>query len=117
MRIGMSWVNVGTLRPDYRAGPGTVDGMGLTGGVLGWLVVVLTVAGFAGVVWAWPAVAGRSVGRIAARAGMLLGVNLLVLLTAAVQLNDQFLFFADWADLRGALGGPPATSALHSGGG
>ena len=38
---------------------------------------------------------------------MLLTVNVLVLLTAATQLNAQFLFFADWTDLRGAFGGNP----------
>ena len=36
--------------------------------------------------------------------GVLLGVNLLVLLTVAVALNDTFGFFADWTDLAGAFG-------------
>ena len=36
---------------------------------------------------------------------MLLLVNVLVLLTAATQLNAAFLFFADWTDLRNAFGG------------
>lgn len=46
---------------------------------------------------------------------MLLLVNALVLLTAATQLNAQFLFFADWTDLRGAFGGSPTVTALSRG--
>ena len=42
--------------------------------------------------------------------------NVLVLLTAAVQLNDQFLFFSGWADLRGALAGTSPTVTLTGGG-
>ena len=90
--------------------------MGLTSGFFGWLTVLLTVAAFAGVVVAWPAVAGRRPLRVAGRVGMLLGVNLLVVLAAAIQLNDQFLFFADWTDLGGALGGTSTSSTLHGGG-
>jgi enterochelin esterase-like enzyme len=90
--------------------------MSLTGTAFAWLVSVVTVAAFAAVVVFWPRVATMSVRRVAARTGMLLGVNLLVLLTAAVQLNDQFLFFADWADLGGAIGGTTTTSDLHRGG-
>jgi len=88
----------------------------LTSGLFGWLVVLLTAGAFAGLVAWWPHLAGRAAPRLLARAGLLLGVNLLVLLTAAVQLNDQFLFFADWTDLSGALGGTTATSDLHQGG-
>ena len=47
--------------------------------------------------------------------GTLLLVNVLVLLTAATQLNAAFLFFADWTDLRNAFGGTPQT-ALSRGG-
>ena len=79
--------------------------MSLTGSVFLLSVIAVTVAAFVAVVVTWPRVAARGPGRIAARAGMLLGVNLLVLLTAATQLNAQFLFFADWTDLEGALGG------------
>jgi enterochelin esterase-like enzyme len=89
--------------------------MELTGGLFGWLVGLLTAAGFVAVVVFWPVLAGRAPRRIVARVGLLVGVNLLVLLTAAVQLNNQFLFFADWADLAGALGGTTTTSALHRG--
>jgi enterochelin esterase-like enzyme len=87
----------------------------LTSGLFAWALVVATGAAFVTIVAFWGLVTGRHPLRIAARTGMLLGVNLLVLLTAAVQLNDQFLFFADWADLAGAVGGTTTTSDLHRG--
>ena len=89
--------------------------MGLTGGPFLALVAMLTAAAFVVTVMAWPALAGRTTSRVLARVGMLLGVNLLVLLTAATQLNAQFLFFADWTDLKGALSGTVTTTALRRG--
>jgi len=77
--------------------------------------VVCTVVAFVALILIWPALAGRSIGKIAARAGMMLTVNFLVLLTAATQLNAQFLFFADWTDLRGAFSGAPTATALSRG--
>jgi enterochelin esterase-like enzyme len=89
--------------------------MSLTGSLFLGAVVVVTVAAFAVLIILWPSLAGRRPSRIAARAGMLLAVNALVLLTAATQLNAQFLFFADWTDLRGAFGGAPTSTALNRG--
>jgi hypothetical protein len=88
----------------------------LTGGAFLGLVVALTVAAFLVVVVVWPALAGPGPGKVAARAGTLLVVNVLVLLTAATQLNAQFLFFADWTDLKGALTGTVTTTGLKRGG-
>ena len=89
--------------------------MSLTGWLFPDSVAVLTVAAFvAAVIW-WPQLAGRGRSRIVARIGMLLGINLLVLLTAAIQLNAQFLFFADWTDLAGAFGGTSTSTALTRG--
>jgi enterochelin esterase-like enzyme len=88
----------------------------LTGGVFLTLVGVLTGAAFVGLVVVWPSLAGRSAGRVAARAGMLVLVNGLVLLTAATQLNARFLFFADWTDLRGAISGSVIKTSLSRGG-
>lgn len=90
--------------------------MSLTGSLFLALVIVITVVAFALVVAAWPRVAGPQVGRVLARIGMLLGVNVMVLLTAATQLNAQYLFFADWTDLRGAFGGTPTSTSLTRGG-
>ena len=69
--------------------------MSLTGSVFLGAIVVLTIAAFVFLVLRWPSLSGRRPGKVAARAGMLLTVNALVLLTAATQLNAQFLFFAD----------------------
>ena len=89
--------------------------MSLTGPLFLGAIVVVTIAAFVALVLLWPSLAGRSPGKVGARAGMLLGVNFLVLLTAATQLNAQFLFFADWTDLGGAFGGAPTTTALNRG--
>lgn len=89
--------------------------MSLTGSLFLGAIVVVTVAAFVVLVLLWPSLAGRSPGKVGARAGMLLGVNFLVLLTAATQLNAQFLFFADWTDLGGALGGATSSTALSRG--
>jgi len=87
----------------------------LTGSVFLGAVVVCTAAAFVVLILLWPSLAGRSLGKIAARAGLLLTVNVLVLLTAATQLNAQFLFFADWTDLSGAFTGSYAATALNRG--
>ena len=41
---------------------------------------------------------------------------MLVLLTAEIQVNDQYLFFAGWSDLKGALTGTITTTTLSRGG-
>src|SRR5450631_4496256 len=87
--------------------------MSLTGPLFLGAVVVCTIAAFVVLILRWPRLAGPGFGKIAARAGLLLTVNLLVLLTAVTQLNAQFLFFADWTDLRGAFGGTLTATALN----
>jgi enterochelin esterase-like enzyme len=89
--------------------------MSLTGPLFLGAVVVVTIAAFVLLVALWPSLAGRSPAKIMARAGMLLTVNALVLLTAATQLNAQFLFFADWTDLKGAFGSASTSTALKRG--
>jgi enterochelin esterase-like enzyme len=89
--------------------------MSLTGPLFLGAVVVCTIAAFVVLILRWPRLAGPGFGKIAARAGLLLTVNLLVLLTAVTQLNAQFLFFADWTDLRGAFGGTLTATALNRG--
>ena len=89
--------------------------MSLTGSLFLGTVVAVTVLSFVAVVLWWPALAGRGVARVAGRAGMLVLLNALVLLTAGALLNAQFLFFADWTDLRGAFGGVPTSTAVSRG--
>lgn len=90
--------------------------MSMTGTGFLSLVAVLTLVAIAVAVMSWSSLAGRGVGKIVGRLGVLLLINLLVLLTAATQLNDQFLFFAGWSDLKGALTGTITTTTLSRGG-
>ncbi|MCW2818966.1 MAG: putative esterase [Marmoricola sp.] len=79
-------------------------------------VVVVTVGVFVAVVVTWPRLGGRNPLRFLTRVLLLLLVNLLVLLTAATQLNSAFLFFADWSDLQGSITGHVAQTHLDRGG-
>jgi enterochelin esterase-like enzyme len=87
----------------------------LTGPVFLGVVVVAALAAFAAAVYWWSRLSGASLRGVAARTGTLLGVNLLVLLTAAVILNDQYTFFADWTDLAGAMGRTQTFTTAHGG--
>jgi S-formylglutathione hydrolase FrmB len=87
----------------------------LTGPWFFGLVVIVAVAGFVAAVYWWPRMAGSSALAVAARAGTLLGLNLVMMLTAAIALNNQFTFFADWTDLAGALGRTQTFTTAHGG--
>ncbi|MBV9592734.1 MAG: hypothetical protein JO147_02900, partial [Actinobacteria bacterium] len=91
--------------------------MSLTGVVFLVLVAVVALgAGVAAVVYL-PRFAGGSVRAISGRIGVLLAVNVLVLFTVGVALNDQYYFFADWSDVRTAMFGGRAVHVSHAGGG
>lgn len=90
--------------------------MSLTGDALFSAVLVATLGVAAATVVLWPRWAGPGVRALLTRILLVLGVNALVLLTAATQLNDQFLFYAGWADLGGAFGGATTSVALQRGG-
>lgn len=89
--------------------------MSLTGGLFLGLVAGVAIGAFVVLVVRWPSLTGRSPGRIAARVGTLVLVNVLVLLTAATQLNARYLFFADWTDLQGAMNGTVIKTSLTRG--
>lgn len=89
--------------------------MSLTGSGFWWLLVLLTVGSFGLLVWKWPRLGGAKPQLVAARIGSLVGINLLVLLTAAVQLNDTYLIFAGWSDLSSAISGKVSSTTLDSG--
>lgn len=91
--------------------------MSLTGPIFLLLVVLVTVGGFIATVVLWPRLAAPGAQPIIGRALLLLMVNALVVLTAAVALNDQFLFFADWTDLDGAIFGSHGGATALAGGG
>jgi hypothetical protein len=99
--------------------------MTLTGAPL-LIALISTFLGLSGLLVVYWARLGRSsVLAVLARIGSLAVLNLLLVLTAAVALNDLYLFFADWADLTGSsattitaeghAGGP--TSAVFTGSG
>jgi S-formylglutathione hydrolase FrmB len=92
--------------------------MSLTGPYFLALTVSAVIGLFLVLICSWTRWSGRTVRAILGRAGMLAGVNVMVLLAAAVTLNDQFVFFADWTDLSGAVGiaDTPADGINHSGG-
>lgn len=89
--------------------------MTLTGSFFLAIVVLLTAAAFVAVVITMPRLGARSVGTLALRVGSLAGVNLLVLLTVATYMNDQYLFYADWTDLYDAFGGHVSASTTSAG--
>ena len=90
--------------------------MSLTGSFFLDGIIVLTIASFIGLVVVWPRLTPRTPWHVAGRVAALGLVNLLVLLTAATQLNAAYLFFAGWGDLQGALTGHVAQTSLHRGG-
>jgi enterochelin esterase-like enzyme len=90
--------------------------MSLTGPIFLNGIIVLTLAAFLAVIWIWPRLTAGTPWHVAGRVGALVLVNFLVLLTAATQLNANYLFFAGWADLKGALTGHVAQTSLHRGG-
>lgn len=98
--------------------PGSRDcSLSLTGSLFLGLVVVATAAAFVAAVLVLPRFSASRPKPVIARVSMLLLVNCLVLLTAAVVLNDQFTFYADWTDLRGAMfGGGVKGPTAYAGG-
>jgi enterochelin esterase-like enzyme len=90
--------------------------MSLTGPIFLDGIIALTLAAFVAVVWLWPRLTRRTPWHIAGRVGSLALVNVMVLLTAATQLNAAYLFYSGWSDLRGSFTGQVAQTTLHRGG-
>ena len=77
------------------------------------IIFSLLAAGlFALVVLGWPHPASRGL-RTALRAGQVLLLNAVVVILALAILNDQYVFYATWADLFGARS--PVVQAQHGG--
>jgi enterochelin esterase-like enzyme len=76
--------------------------MGLTSG--GFLVLVLgvAIAGTAATVWLWPRAASRRIQAVAARVGMVVLSEVLVVVAFLVCLNGYFSFYASWSQLLGS---------------
>jgi S-formylglutathione hydrolase FrmB len=91
--------------------------LSLTGPWFLLFVVASAVLAFGAAVVGLPRVSAQRPSAILGRIGILVSVNIMVILTAAVGLNDQFGFFADWTDLHGALFGGTVVSSAMAGGG
>jgi enterochelin esterase-like enzyme len=89
--------------------------MGLTGTPLLLAAVVVAAGGFAAVVHLMPRLTASGARSVAARVGLLAGVNVLVLLLAGVVVNDQYHLFADWTDLAGSVGADGGYTATRQG--
>lgn len=76
------------------------------------LFVVLALGGLVATVWLWPRLSGPSWRSIAARVGVLVADQTLLLLAVAVVINAYFGFFGSWGDLLGtnAAAAPPITA-------
>lgn len=84
--------------------------MSLTGQSLPTVLAILAIALFAALVVGWPRLRGLWSQR-ASRGATAVLLNVVVLLFAAVQLNDQYAFYVSWSDLMGV--NAPEASAHH----
>ncbi|MER6164938.1 alpha/beta hydrolase [Streptomyces violaceorubidus] len=79
--------------------------MGLTSDKVLALAVAAGVLLFAGTVWLWPRLAGRSVRAVLGRVGLLLATQVAVFAAVGLVANQSFGFYGSWADLFGREGG------------
>ncbi|MCO5998146.1 alpha/beta hydrolase [Actinoallomurus rhizosphaericola] len=75
--------------------------MGLTDGPFAALLGILGLVAFAACVVLLPRVAGRGPRQVAARAGLVVGTQSIVVFAVLVAVNSSFGFFGSWADLLG----------------
>jgi enterochelin esterase-like enzyme len=79
--------------------------MSLTGNLVLILLALLTIAAVAVVVRYWSRFAGRGFKALAARAGAIAGVQLMLLLTVSAAANDYYGFYSSWGQLAGLASG------------
>ncbi|MGI5161132.1 alpha/beta hydrolase [Microbispora sp. CA-102843] len=82
------------------------------------LFVAIALGGLVATVWLWPRLSGPSWRSIAARVGVLVADQALLLLAVAVVVNAYFGFFGSWGDLLGtnADDAPAITAGTAAGG-
>ena len=88
--------------------------MGLTSSKVLALAVMLAVLLFAGTVWLWPRLAGRTWRSVAGRVGLLLGTQLALFLSVGLAANQAFGFYATWDDLLGREQGQGVVTDLDT---
>jgi enterochelin esterase-like enzyme len=79
--------------------------MGLTSGTFLLVAVVAAAGSLVAIVWAWPRLARRQPGYLAARLAAIAVSQLLVIGAFLIWLNSYFSFYASWAQLPGAGAG------------
>lgn len=75
--------------------------MSLNGNLFVILLIVLTLAGFTGVVLLWPRLARRGRRHLLGRIGALCGAQVVLVVLIAALSNDYFGFYSSWHDLFG----------------
>jgi enterochelin esterase-like enzyme len=73
--------------------------MSLTGPVLAWLLWIAAIGLFGWITVSWPRSAGPGMGAVLRRMGYQLALIVTVVLAVAVSLNDDYGWYANWADL------------------
>lgn len=86
--------------------------MSLTGNFVLILLALLTIAAVAAVVRYWSRFAGRGFKSLAARAGAIAGVQLMLLLTVCAAANDYYGFYSSWGQLAGLASGDLGGSGM-----
>jgi enterochelin esterase-like enzyme len=86
--------------------------MGLTSGVLLWLLITAAAGLIGCTVWLWPRLARQHVAHIAARLGLITLTQALVIAATLASLNDSLAFFGSWSALLGT--GTPAQVTTSS---
>lgn len=84
--------------------------MELTSAALAWTLTGLTGAAVVGAVLGWRRLARTTVLTVLARCGVLVLVNVLLLSTVVVRVNDEFGFYASWDDVLGRTGTATSTT-------
>jgi S-formylglutathione hydrolase FrmB len=85
--------------------------MGLTSGFFLELLTAAAIVSVAATVWLWPRLARQRVAVVAARLGLIVTSQVLVLAAVAAFLNGYFGFFASWSALFGGGESAPITAA------
>ncbi|HXP21519.1 MAG TPA: alpha/beta hydrolase-fold protein [Streptosporangiaceae bacterium] len=86
--------------------------MGLTSGLLLWLLITSAAGVIGCTVWLWPRLARQSVAPITARLGLIMLAQVLAIAATLASLNDSLAFFGSWSALLGT--GAPAQVATSS---
>jgi enterochelin esterase-like enzyme len=90
--------------------------MGLTSKKVLLLAVLLAVALFALTVWLWPRLSRRAAVPVLGRVGVLAATQLSLIVALALIVNDNFGFYASWADLFGQETSPGVVVDQAAGG-